>query len=116
MSDTDNKDLIIPNVKVYKLLDAFARHYGLGLDGAFGKFSGCESIAHHAFDGGEKQEIHIDDFIALLESGIMVYESKDVHDVPPINLNNALTDLIHKNKDLKELILKPKGPKLSLIK
>lgn len=87
---------MIPYKNAMLMMDAYAKHYGMGLGGEFGKFSGCESIIYAAFGEREEMEIPVHELVDIIKDGVMVYVPKDDEDVPPMRLNNALTDLANK--------------------
>ena len=112
MVSPSQEDMSLNMASIAQLLDAMARHYGIGLNGEWGRFSGAEAIFHHAFHEGELMSIMHSDFVVLIESGLMVYDTS-MGDAPPKRLNSALHDLLKKMKNL--LAMTNTQPKTAII-
>ena len=92
--------LNVPGVAT--LLDSYAKTYGLGMQGQWGKCSGAESLMHHAFENYEKESITIEHFRELVSSAMMVYDPS-MGSEPPKKLNAALKDILSKMDTLEAM-------------
>lgn len=100
--DTSGEPLTINVVGFARMMDAFAKTYGLGLNGQWGKYGGAESVLYRAYRGGEIDDLLVDELVDVIEEGIMVYDNS-MGPTPPPSLNVALRDALKKLEQLKEM-------------